>query len=99
MSEFGAADLPSLYADMGVPVIVAGTTTKGLVDRADEEFLQADGSSAGQIGRRVVVSVQTGTLPALARGVSITVNGEAFKVLSFEVFNDGQETSIAVAKS
>lgn len=99
MANFGAGDVQALMADFGVPVIHSGTSTLGLVDRSDEEILQAEGTGAGQIGRFTVVLIQTGTLPGLAPKQALTVDGEAFMVASLRVLEDSELTRLVVSKS
>jgi hypothetical protein len=103
---FGAADLPALLADMGVPVVTTGAPTLGIVDKVDEEILADEGSVTSpvgrravvtsQMGRRITVHVMSGTVANLHRGTAITVDGVAYKVSSFQLIDDGLVTVIEV---
>lgn len=95
---FGAADLPALLADMGVPVVTTGAPALGLKDETDEEILPDDGSSSSQIGRKTVVTIATGSLSGLTRGAAITVDGVAYKISAVQVVDDGLVTKIEVRK-
>ncbi|HLE61033.1 MAG TPA: hypothetical protein VI700_05810 [Thermoanaerobaculaceae bacterium] len=90
---FGAADIPALLADLGVDVMVGGTMVKGLVDRPGQELLESEGAAA-LISTAILVTVQTGALPALAAGAAITVDGVSYLVQRRLEIDDGQLTQV-----
>lgn len=98
MANFGAGDVPALLQELGVDVTVGAATVKGLVDRADGQLL-AENGMAGLVGRAVVVTVQTGSLPGVAEEGAITVDGAALKVRSVRVIEDGEITQVLCAES
>ena len=90
--------MPALLEDMGVDVVLGAATTKGHRDVADEEVLRGEGLS-GVVGRAVVVTVQQGTLPGLAVGSAITVDGEAFTVRAPLAVDDGELVRLLCVKA
>lgn len=98
MANFGAGDVPALLAEMGVDVTVGAVTAKGLVDRADHQLL-AENGMAGIVGRAVVVTIRTGSLPAIAESGPITVDGASLMVRSIRAIEDGELTEVLCAES
>lgn len=95
--SFGAEDLATLLAEFGVNVTLGATTTKGLVERWDEPAAPSEGP-AEFVGRRLSVTVQTGALPGIGTGSSITVEGEGtVKVADRREIHEGAYTQLACA--
>jgi len=66
--------VPRLIARAGgLDVTVAGVTAKCLVDRIDVPV--AEGQATSGTGQRIEVQCETGIFPALADGVTVTVEG------------------------
>lgn len=98
MPLLGAAELTSAIAALGgVDVTIGASTVKGLVRAPDREAFGDDGSDL--IGRSKSVLIVTGALAGLTDGASITVGGEAMKVLRFAAEYDGSVTRIYCRKS
>jgi hypothetical protein len=89
---YGAADLPVLLADFGVDVSIQSVTVKGLTDRAGGESFP--GEQAQAFGASLVVTIETGSLPGLAAGEAIVVDGVTRTVRHHEPIDDGAWTRI-----
>lgn len=90
MPVYGAADIRVAIRDSGVVVIIGATTTRGLDDSLDEELLR--GQLPHLIGRArqvVLDATETGVLAAVVSKASITVDGQARKIHSHELLDDG----------
>ncbi len=88
---YQAADLPILLEDFGVPVTLGENTVRGLLDIADEEILDS-GAPSPIIGKGVVFTLETGGLPGLAVGVTMTSEGATYKVRQMMQIGDGALT-------
>lgn len=97
MANPRAGDVPALLRDLGVPISVGTTTVQGLVDRRDIPVLGTDGMAAFT-SRHVVVTIQTGSLPAIAVGGSITVDGASLLVAALHAIEDGELTEVVCAE-
>jgi hypothetical protein len=94
---FQEGDVQALINNAGgVSVTVGAVTANGLRDVTDEEAFVGQVGLA--IGRQVSVIVKTGTFPALAAGVSITVEGTAYKVVEVRRIEDGALTRVLCAE-
>lgn len=98
MANFGAGDVPAMLAELGVGVTLGAQSTKGIVDRADDRLLEAEGGMAAVIGRDVVVTIQAGTLTGLTVGSAVTVDGTAYRVSSLLAIEDGELVRFACRK-
>src|SRR5262249_36273063 len=92
-----AADLDAaIIAAGGVDITVSGVTVKGTVRRPDAEALRAGEEDLGAelISSAILVLVPTGSLPALAANVRITVDGAGPKGVRYMVEGAGITTRI-----
>jgi len=97
MPVYGDAYLQPALDRFGVPVTIGAVTAKCLRDEADEETLT--GEWAYLIGKAVVVTCKTGTFPALAVAVAMTVDGVAMKAAHVLVEGlDGGTTRIVAVR-
>ena len=101
MSFLGESDIATMLADLaatggGIDVALGETTLTGLLDREAVELL--GGEMPAVVAADEVVHVQSGTLPGLASGASITVGGVAYVVLKVLPYGDGAMTRIALRK-
>lgn len=96
---FEEGDVTAMIEDSpdAVDVTIGSTTVKGLRDTVDPEVLAGEGTMAR--GKQREVSVATDSLPGLAKGAAITVEGESFKVSDFEQVEDGALTVIRVREA
>ena len=99
MDYFGAEDIDDLIAATGglpVSLTVSGQQhdTLGLVDIADEELIRDVQVGAVFTGKVTSVVVKTGTLPGVAEGSSITVDGTAMLVVAARQIDDGALTRL-----
>lgn len=95
---FGESDIPAMIAALGgLPIIVGGVETLGLVDEPQEELLEEGESKI--VGGGKFVQVQTGTLPALAVNAVITVDGVAHVVHRYQRIDDGALTRVICVKA
>ena len=89
----GDDDLPGLLEELGVPVTLGGVTTNGIKRRFTEEMLR-DSDAPELLSRSVVVTIKSGSLPALSSGSAITVEGVAYKVKRYSEEEHGTLTRI-----
>lgn len=92
----GDADLPAMLAELGVDVVLQVTgqpTTKGIVDQFHEELFDSPGPSE-ITGRSVVVTIRTNSLPGMAPGSFIVVDGTIHRVRQLRQVDDGALTRI-----
>jgi len=75
----GDDDLPGILEELGVEVTLGGASTHGVKRRFTEEMLR-DSDAPELLSRSVVVTIKSGSLPALSSGAAITVDGIAYKV-------------------
>lgn len=84
--------------DFGVPVTIAGTTARCIVNDSDEEI--ARDANAVLIGRAIVLRADRDAFPGAAQGVAATVDYPAaatsYKVVS--VRRDLQLSAITCAR-
>lgn len=95
---FNDADIPSMLADFGVPVVFNGVSGhKGIVDYVDGVTLKENGIS-GVVNKAITVQVQTSAFPALlannAIGLPITVDGVNYTVRQRLQLTDGATTHL-----
>lgn len=88
-------DIALLLADSGQDVSVAGVTTKGFVERKTIEVVE--GGETFAMGIEIRVTVKSDSLPGLAVGVDLSVDGIVHKVREFKRIGDGALTEILVA--
>lgn len=101
MSFLGEADIAAMLADLvaaggGVEVTLGPTSVHGLLDREAAELFS--GEMPAVVSADEVVHVQSGALPGLASGASITVGGVAYVVLKVLPYGDGAMTRVALRK-
>jgi hypothetical protein len=82
----------------GQDVTVGGVITKGILRRYTEALLTGLWRIP-VLGTGVVVTVKTGSLPALAIGVSLGTDGHTYKVRETRQIGDGALTEILLAES
>ncbi len=101
MGALGEADINEILADLAeansaVAVTHNGTTTTGLFDRVALQIF--DGEMPTTIPDGETVHIAAGSLPDLAPGVAITVDGVAFNVLRVLPYGDGAMERIALTQ-
>jgi len=101
MSFLGGSDIPRVLADLAmvggtVPVTLGGKTVSGILDREAVEVLGDE--MPGAISEAEIVHVQTGALPGLTSGASITVGGFSYVVQKALPYGDGAMTRIVLRK-
>jgi hypothetical protein len=88
-----AADIDFLLADLGVVVVSAQSTTRG-IPRVEDGIEQTDGAP---IQRRVTtLLIRTGTITDLAEDLPLTVDGVSYVARWFGEQDDGQLTKVLV---
>lgn len=95
---FNDADIPSMLADFGVPVVFDGVSgQKGIVEYVDAVTLKENGI-AGVVNKAITVQLQTSAFPALltsdAVNMPITVDGVNYKVRQRLQLTDGATTHL-----
>lgn len=101
MSVLGGSDIPEVLADLAaaggtVSVTLGEKTIPGILDREAVEVLGDE--MPGVVSDQEVVHVQTGALPGLGSGVSITVRGLSYVVLKALPYGDGAMTRVVLRK-
>lgn len=76
---FRDGDVAALFADMGVPITIAGTSGLGLVDENDQIVVSNNGRGE-VVGGIHTVTVQTSKFPPIANGQAIVVDGVTYTV-------------------
>lgn len=98
---FRDADIPALFADFGVPVVIGGVSGLGLLDENDQVLVTWGGlhhsTPQGQVAGDVhTVTVQTSKFPAIALGLQIIVDGIVGSVRQKFKEGDGGLTKILI---
>lgn len=99
MSYFEDQDIPSLFADLGVPVVISpagapSVTTVGIPDFVGRDALNPMGA-AGVSAVTITVTVQTSQLPPdLPNATPLTVDGVAMKIRDRLPEGDGALTHL-----
>lgn len=100
MARFGDANIEPMLKRLGVPVTAtylgADYSTYGVVDESDDE--QVTTESAGLVGRVFSLQVKTGTLPGIAEGVLLEVDGETFTIVAVRRIDDGLMTRVLLTR-
>lgn len=95
---FGSADIPALLAEFGQNVVIGAVLANGIVDRPGQQQLSVDQAPVAIENVAVIVTVQTGTYPALAVGANVTIIGDAVYVATSVLpFEDGALTQVYCA--
>lgn len=94
-SYYNEAEIQAIIDEFGVAVVIAGVTSKGIVDRIDEELLA--GMQTKAMGRMISVIVKTGTFPGLVERVQATVEGTVYRVREIMRLDDGALTKFLCA--
>jgi hypothetical protein len=90
---FGDDDIPFLLAEVGVPVVIAGATFKGIVDYVGKDALGFS-SVSGVSGTEITVSVQTSALPVVPNRTALTVDGQSMRLRDQQQVGDGAITHL-----
>lgn len=101
MSFLGESDIAEMLADLaqaggGVDVTLGSTTVKGLKDHEAVELFGGDMPTV--VSADDVVHVQSGVLPGLASGASLTVGGVGYVALKVLPYGDGAMTRVVLRK-
>ncbi len=101
MSFLGESDIAAMLADLaqaggGVDVTLGSKTVHGLLDREAAEIFGGDMPAV--VSADEVIHVQSGGLPGLASGASITVGGIAYVVLKVLPYGDAAMSRVALRK-
>lgn len=101
MSFLGGPDIADVLADLAlvggtVTVVIGGTTVSGILDREAVEVLGDE--MPGVVSDEEIVHVQTGVLPGLTSGASITVGGFPYVVQKALPYGDGAMTRVVLRK-
>jgi hypothetical protein len=86
------SDIMAMLDELGVSVSLGANETKGLIDYADELVLETDVTAS--VGKMMAVTIKTGSLPGLAVGMALTVDGVNYKAREVLRTGDGALTRI-----
>jgi hypothetical protein len=89
------SDITAMLDELGVSVTLGTNETKGLVDYADELVLETDVTAS--VGRMIAVTIKTGSLPGLAIGSALTVDGSPYKAREVLRIGDGALTRVMLS--
>ena len=92
----GDLDLPYLFRDFGIAVVMGAQQTTGILD--DGEGLVVPGYAPGMTGRELALTLRTGALTGLAVGTALTVGGTAYVVRERLTLDDGKITRCLLEK-
>lgn len=90
---FGDADIPTLMADMGIPITAGGVAGIGLLDEADQIFVQ-DATRGEVIATATTLTVQSSAFPTVKVGDAVVVNAKNFTVRERLRESDGGLTKL-----
>ena len=101
MGFLGETDIAAMLSDLaeaggGAQVTLGGATVTGLIDLEAAEIL--GGEMPAVVAADEVVHVKSESLPGLASGVPITVDGTDYVVLKALPYGDGAMTRIVLRK-
>lgn len=92
---FRDADIPSLFADMGVALTIGGVPGFGLFDAADQ--IQIQDVTRGQVvGLVTTITVQTSAFPAMKIGDTVVIGASSFTVRERLREGDGGLTKVLI---
>ncbi len=92
MARFGKSDIQALLVDAGHTVVLGGSSTKALVDRVGKPVVSGVGTAVG--ARRIVLTIETGTLTGLVAGAVMTINTTSYRAYEIHAIEDGELTRI-----
>lgn len=95
---FGDSDIPFLMADMGIPITVGGVPGIGLLDEADQIFVQ-DANRGEVVATATTLTIQTSAFPTCRIGDAVTVGGKTFSVRERLRESDGGLTKLLLGGS
>jgi hypothetical protein len=90
-------DITVMLLDLGSTIAAGGKQTRGMVDSADEALMQS-GTPSPFIGRSIVVTIRTGSIP-VTEGSALTIDGKPYLVREKYQLDDGLLTRILCAKA
>jgi hypothetical protein len=90
---FGADDLATLFGDAGVMATCGADSATVLIDMPDQIIL-----GEMQVSADYMMTVRSGDLPALARGVTVTVDGVDYLVREIRRIDDGALSHVALKR-
>ena len=90
---FGNADIPALMADMGIAITVGGVAGVGLLDEADQIFVQ-DANRGEVVATATTLTIQSSAFPAVKIGDAVLVNSKNFTVRERLRESDGGLTKL-----
>lgn len=90
---YQANDVPILLDEFGVDLTLGETTVKALLDLVDEEILDS-GAPSPIVGKGVSFTIETGSLPGLVEGSTLTSEGTTYKARQIMQYGDGALTRV-----
>lgn len=92
-----APDIDFMLEDAGIPVSVGGIATQAL--RADPDSGSVPAGTTAFAGRELVLTIRSGTLPGLAEGNTIVVEGVSHRITSVLQQGRGVLTHVTCART
>ena len=90
---FGDADIPTLMADMGIAITVAGVDGTGLLDEADQILVQ-DVNRGEVVATATTLTIQTSAFPGIRIGQAVVAAGKNFTIRERLRESDGGLTKL-----
>lgn len=94
---FGDSDIPTLMADMGIPVTVGGVAGIGLLDEADQ-ILVEDSQRGEVVATATTLTIQSSAFPLCAIGNAVAAGGKNFTVRERLRESDGGLTKLLLGQ-
>lgn len=105
-TAFGDADLPTLLADMAIPITVNGSSVTaggapalGLLDEADEVLVQDADRGGEVVVLMTALTVRTSDFPNAAIGQPVVVGTRNFTIRERQRIGDGALTKFLLGST
>lgn len=97
-TAFGDVDLPTLLADMAIPVTINSVAGIGLLDESDEVFTQ-DGARGDVTVLVTTLTVRTTDFPNVAIGQAVAIGAHNFTIRERLRVGDGALTKLLLGST
>jgi hypothetical protein len=77
---FRDGDVAALFADMGVPVTIGGTSGLALITPGDQIIVTSRGGQGEVVGGVTTLTIQTSKFPAITNGMAVVTPDGNFTI-------------------